>query len=100
MPDKTHLTEELIKILKEVKANIHDDADCMWSYFETPQDARNEIEQYVAELEAGNISSLQDIRLHFAPTAGYQELSIQNGWSNEYIKLSDRFDKIESELKK
>jgi len=99
MPDKTKLTLELIEVLKAVKANIKDDADCIWSYFETPQDAQNEIDRYVAELEKGNLNSLHEISVHFAPTAGYQELSLQNGWSNEYIKLSERFDKIESGLK-
>ncbi len=96
--DKIQLAQELIGILKAVKANIHEDSDCMWSYFETPHQAQNEIDQYVAELEVGNLSSLIDISTHFAPTSGYQELSLQNGWGDEYMKLSERFDKIQSKL--
>jgi hypothetical protein len=97
--DKMQLTHELIGVLEAVKANIRDDSDYMWSYFETPQQARTEIDQYVAELEVGNISSLPDISTHFAPTSGYQELSLQNGWSDEYMKLAGRFDNIQSKLK-
>jgi hypothetical protein len=97
--DKIQLTQELIGVLKAVKANIRDDSDCMWSYFETPHQARNEIDKYVTELEVGNISSLVDLSTHFAPTSGYQGLSLQNGWSDEYMKLAERFDNIQSKLK-
>jgi hypothetical protein len=98
-PDKTKLIQKLIKVLKAIKANIHDDADCTWSYYETPQKARNEIDQYISELEKGNINSLPEISVHFAPTSAYQELSLQNNWSKEYLKLSTQFDKIQGGLK-
>ncbi len=98
-PDKMQLAQELISILKTVRVNISDDSDCDWSYFETPQQARSEIDQYIVELKNANMASLPDISTHFAPTAGYQELSLQNGWSDQYIELADKFDTIHSKLK-
>ena len=100
MPDKDQLLQELIAILKAIKANIHSDSDCSWSYYETPQQVHDEIDHYISELEMGNSASIEDISVHFAPTAMFQELSLQNNWSKEYLLISSQFDKIVKELKK
>ena len=98
-PEKFQLLQELIAVLKSIKSNIHDDADCTWSYYESPQKAHDEINQYITELEMGNIDSLPEISVHFSPTSAYQELSLQNNWSKEYLELSSQFDRIQRKLK-
>lgn len=92
------LTKELIEILVAVRAKIDNGSDCDWSYFQSPQEAHNEIDKYISELQNGDLGSLSVISMHFAPTAGYQELSIQNNWSDEYLQLADKFDLIETKL--
>lgn len=93
------LTKELIAVLLAVRAKIHNNSDCVWSYYESPQQAQNEIDQYISDLGKGNIDSLTEISVHFAPTSAYQELSLQNGWSDEYLNLAEKFDNIHAMLK-
>ena len=94
----SNLTNDLIEILRTVKTKIGVDSDCDWSYYESPLDAHREIDKYISELQNGDLSSLDEIKMHFAPTSAYQELSMQNNWSEEYLKLADKFDLIESKL--
>ena len=37
---------------------------------------------------------LQNIKVDFLPTGLFQELSLLNRWSKDYLKLSKRFDLI------
>jgi len=39
------------------------------------------------------------LNMLFAPTGTFQEHSISNGWSNEYLALAEKFDKIYDALK-
>lgn len=95
-----NLLNDIIGILKTVKANVGNESDCNWSYYQSPQEVHSEIDKYIAELERGNPGPLSEIRIHFAPASGYQELSMQNNWSEEYLELAERFDMIESQLSK
>lgn len=92
--------DQLIDILLEIKEHIKDESDCIWTYYETPEQIRDEINKYILELENGNMQSLDEINMHFLPTAAYQEHSMSNGWSDEYIKLAGEFDEIYNALKK
>ncbi|MBN8688221.1 MAG: hypothetical protein J0M10_14440 [Chitinophagales bacterium] len=95
-----NLINDLINILKAVKAKVGKDSDCTWSYFKSAQDVHAEIDKYISELEKGNTGSLSEIRIHFAPASGYQELSMQNNWSEEYLALAGRFDILATQLSK
>lgn len=37
--------------------------------------------------------------MEFTPISTIQEISMTNGWSNEYIKLSSNFDKEITKIK-
>lgn len=87
-----NLANDLIEILQTIKAKVHINSICDWSYFNSPEDVHKEIDRYISELKNGNLASLNEIKMHFAPTSGYQELSMQNNWSAEYLKLAEKFD--------
>ncbi|MFT3911431.1 MAG: hypothetical protein QM737_18555 [Ferruginibacter sp.] len=87
-------------MLTIVESYIKDDSDLTWVYYETPAEMRNEIDKYILELGKGNIESLDEISMHFSPTAAYQEHSMANNWTDEYHKLAEKFDNIYEALKK
>jgi len=93
------LIKEAIVILLKVKGNIKDNSDCIYTYYETPEQMHAEIDKYVIELKSGSILFLDEMYMHFLPTAAYQEHSMQNGWTTEYLALAGRFDKIYEVLK-
>jgi hypothetical protein len=53
----------------------------------------------IEEIESGNLQVLGKTDLIFSATGVYQELSIGNGWGNEFIALSRRFDLHYSRMK-
>lgn len=94
------LLNDLIDILKTIKTNVGNESDCTWSYYQSPQEVHSEIDKYISELESGDPGSLNEISAHFSPASGYQELSMQNNWSDAYLELAERFDMIASQLSK
>lgn len=55
-------------------------------------------DKLISELKTGNKQSLDEVSVHFAPTAAYQEHSMANGWSDEYLKIAEEFDHIKEML--
>ena len=94
------MINELIDILLQVKDKIKDDSDCIYTYYETPQEMRNEIDKYLLELKKGSIIFLDEMCMHFSPTAAYQEHSMGNNWTVEYLKLAEQFDNVYEAIKK
>ena len=98
---KTHnqLLEQAIEILREIKANIRDNSDCIWTSYESSIEIRKDIDKYISELERGNTNIIDETYCHFLPTSTYQEHSMANNWTKEYHKLASKFDKIYGCLK-
>jgi hypothetical protein len=88
------LINEAINILLQVKDKIKDDSDCVYTYYETPGDMRKEIDKYVQELKNGRTILLDEMYMHFLPTAAYQEHSMADDWTIAYHNLAERFDKV------
>lgn len=96
----TKETTRLIELLKLIKSRTGKDADTSWSSYDDPQEIREELDEYISQLTAGNEEVLNTLNLLFAPTSTFQELSIANNWSDEYLAMAEEFDKIYERLKK
>ena len=86
--------QEIIKIIKIVRNKITVETDVIWTKYESPIELQQEIDKALKELEDGNLEKLELLNSHFYPTSTFQEISISNGWSEEYIELSTKFDKL------
>jgi len=93
------LTKEVITILTSVRENIKDESDLTWVYYKTVDEMRNELDKYITAFEGGNLEYLDEVNIHFAPTAAYQEHSMSNNWTSEYHNLAAKFDEIYEALK-
>jgi len=93
------MTQELIQILKKVKERFTDDSDLLWTSYETAKELRDELDVYMEQLSKGDKSCLENLNMHFLPTSTFQEHSLQNDWTNEYMKLSEKFDSIYIKMK-
>ncbi|MDB5257075.1 MAG: hypothetical protein JWM14_1770 [Chitinophagaceae bacterium] len=96
----TKETTRLIEMLKLIKSRTGKDADTSWSSYDDPQEIRDELDEYISKLTAGNEEVLDTLNLLFAPTSTFQELSIANNWSDEYLAMAEEFDKLFEKLKK
>jgi hypothetical protein len=51
----------------------------------------------VAAIESGTPVNRDELRLLFAPTGPLQDLSIDNGWGDEFLSLAQQMDAFLSE---
>jgi hypothetical protein len=91
--------EQLIKEAIAILLKVKDNSDCIWTYYETPEQMRTDIDKYISALEKNSLLLLDETYMHFLPTSGYQEHSIANDWTTEYHKLAERFDNYMKSLK-
>lgn len=96
----TKETTRLIEILKLIKSRTGKDADTSWSSYDDPQELRDELDEYISQLTNGDEEVLDTLNLLFAPTSTFQELSIANDWSDEYLTMAEEFDKIFEKIRK
>lgn len=98
-PYSLSLFQEVASIVLAVKDKITDDSDVVWAGYNSPIELRIEIEGHLSLLRGGDYNALENIKVHFLPTCTFQEHSISNGWADEYITLSERFDRLYIKLK-
>ncbi len=93
------MIEELIEIIKNLKGKITDDSDMGWTGYQDSKQLRDDLETYILELQAGNATSIEKIKTLLLPTGTLQEHSISNGWGDEFLDLSERFDQLYMTIK-
>ena len=65
-----------------------------WTAFNTPEELRYEIDSLIFRLTSKDPKAYKDIHIHFLPMSTFQEHAMQNGWTDEYMNLAARFDKL------
>jgi hypothetical protein len=95
----TKMIKDLIDIIEKVKEKITDAGNMVWTDYNNAKELRDELEFYIRELQAGNNTCLEKLHVLFLPTGTLQEHSISNGWADEYIVLSENFDKVSATMK-
>jgi hypothetical protein len=68
--------------------------DFVWSSWDDAQAALSEIDQLIATIKSGQLPSMLDITVLFAPTGPIQEVSLSSGWGEEFLDLAERFDAV------
>ena len=99
MDTKSPLFQELLTIIFKVREKITDSSDVIWAGYDSPVQLRNELDFLAEQLQQGNEEALVELHGRFLPTGVFQELSISNGWDDEYLRLAEQFDKIYSQFK-
>lgn len=88
----------LKKILIEVIDYLNQSQNSDWSPL-TPKELVKNLEVQIGKLERNEKVDKNLLRIEFAPTSTIQEISMANGWSDEYLNLSLQFDKEIIKLK-
>jgi hypothetical protein len=84
---------KLISALEEILVHLRNSESSDYSH--TPVEVI--IQKLEAEVAKGNNSQPMDTKLLeflFAPTGPIQETAIDNGWGNEYLRISNVVDKF------
>lgn len=86
--------QKVAEILKQIKSLTNAGSDTAWSRFDSTELFLVDLNQDITNIENCNFSTLDKVHTEFLPTSTYQEISISNGWGDNYIKLSNDFDKL------
>ncbi len=84
--------QTIAEILIIIRNKIDLETDVVWTVYDSPQQLIDYLNGYIEKIHAGNSETLSRVYMEFGPTGTYQELSISNGWGNEYVELSKQFD--------
>ena len=85
--------DKMIEILITVREKISGNTNLIYSGFDTIDDLIKHIDDSLNNLRYKNIEHFDSIKCDFLPTSLYQELSLDNNWGDEFIKLAGEFDK-------
>ncbi len=87
--------KEIISLLKIIRRYVSiENSDVIMSTFSTNKDVINTIDNHIARLSESDISRVNELIVLFLPTSDFQEISISNGWSEEYLKIAKKFDNL------
>ena len=84
--------QKIIEVLDEILNTVNLETDVAFTMFNTPQELITDITKDIEKLKSQDRETLDKLYMMFAPTGTYQELSISNGWGDEYLQLSQKFD--------
>lgn len=63
-----------------------------WSYFESPEAAVTEVEQFLVRAQQHDPDVIFELRVLFAPTGALQDTSMNSGWAERFLELAETFD--------
>ena len=86
------------EILQEIKNKINLDTDTIWAGFDTVDIFLKELSEDIENIKLCNFKTLDKVNIEFPVTSTYQELSMSNGWSDDYLILAEKFDTVYEEI--
>ncbi|CAD5292438.1 conserved hypothetical protein [Alteromonas sp. 38] len=84
---------KLVSILEDIEAFLNDSEDSIWSDMENVK-VLSIIRNSITSLKASSKAKVARLDYLFLPTGPLQEISMANGWSDEYLVLAERFDDV------
>lgn len=91
--------QKVRKILETIKARTTEDADTVWAGYDNGKEFLIDLNADIEKVKFCDFETLDKLNMEFAPTSTYQEISLSNGWAEEYLKLAEQFDNLYQKLK-
>ena len=84
--------DEIVRVLARLKELLAGSKESDWAAL-APSEVIAILEREMKSLsQSAQLHNKSELASLFAPTAELQEISMANGWSDEYIRLSSDFD--------
>jgi len=90
--------QKIADILRQIKSYVSSESDTTWAGFDNAEVFLKELNQDITAISNCSFLALSKVYVEFLPTCSYQEISISNGWGDDYINLSNKFDRIHRRL--
>ncbi len=89
-----HLAFDVIEILNNIKVRVDPDTDIVWTRFDSVEELIVLINSYIVRVTSGDTDVYKELKSEFLPTASFQDLSISNGWGEEFLDMAEQYDEI------
>jgi hypothetical protein len=90
---------ELIEVIDQARTLVcREGNDFVWSGWADREEALREVDGLMHRVSSG-VFPIHEITVLFAPTGALQELSLSNGWSDAFIALSSKADRVLERIK-
>lgn len=90
--------QNIARILEWIRIYTPPTADTVWAGFDSAEEFLKELETDIENIRLCDNETLKKLNIEFIATSTYQELSLSNGWGNEYIGLSTEFDQCYTQI--
>lgn len=84
---------DLINTLEKLLELVQHSQESAWASMEIDE-IQKELGQYIKEIKVGNLKNLKKLQVLFAPTGPIQEISLDNGWGEQFVKLAGEIDRL------
>jgi hypothetical protein len=88
----------VIQLLNEVKSNLQPGRSSYFAGIDDELEVIQKIDRFIYRIQNKDNDVYYEIGLCFLATGVFKELSISNGWSDEYLRLSSEWNSIRSKL--
>lgn len=88
--------KQISDLLERINGKINSETDTVWAGFNSPEQLKDEIILDIEKIGFCDYETLEKIKVEFLPTCTYQELSLSNGWAEEYLEIASKFDLLYS----
>ena len=86
-------TNELINTLEETIFYLNKSNDSIYS-MNTVEEIKIALKESISKIKKNEKIDKGGLEMLFAPTGAIQETAIDNGWGEEYLKISENIDKL------
>lgn len=86
--------QKIGQLLRKIKAKIQDDTDVLWTHYNDTKTFIEDLESDIKSIENCDRKTLEKIKINFLPTSTYQEISLSNNWSDEFLRIASEFDNL------
>lgn len=91
--NKRETRSALVDLLERTRVLIDASEESSWEGLSTAEIGMD-LSIAIENLTNGKAIDRDLLRMHFAPTGPLQEIAMMSGWTDEYMSLSERFDKL------
>lgn len=91
--------QKIKRILEQIKNWTTLETDTSWAGYENAEEFLVDLNYDIEKINFCDFATLDKLEIEFAPASTYQEISLSNGWSNNFLKIAEDFDSLNKKLK-
>jgi hypothetical protein len=90
--------QKVRQILEQIQSWTTNETDTVWAGYNNGEEFLIDLNQDIEKIKFCDFATLDKLEMEFAPTSTYQEISLSNGWGNNFLKLVEEFDTLHKKI--